>query len=109
LPLKEANVRVREYLHDHPLATSKMIAKAIGCSPAQVRKTASWKVVSAERKKRKNGTVRAGDCSVRAAAKAEEKLARERYAEEVEARDASLDAQEQSESLSHKWGHAGRR
>src|SRR4051794_40179317 len=45
----EANVRVRDFLSDHPQATSKMIADAIGCSDGQVRKTESWRVVSAKR------------------------------------------------------------
>src|SRR5262249_34742354 len=38
------------------------IARAVGCSPAAVRKSAAWKAVSRRRKANKKVTVRAGDC-----------------------------------------------
>src|SRR5205823_6653930 len=48
----QVNERVIEYLQKNLNAKSPQIAKQIGCSEANVRKTAAWKVVARRRKQK---------------------------------------------------------
>ncbi len=47
----EANSLAREYLKEHPTATARQLAKAIGCGLGQVSKLPAWRVVKEELKK----------------------------------------------------------
>ncbi len=47
----EYNVKAREYLKEHPLATARNLAAAIGCGLGTVPKLPAWQAVIGERRK----------------------------------------------------------
>lgn len=51
LPLKEANIRAREYLKQNSEASARQLAEAIGCGLGTVSKLPAWKAVQEARAK----------------------------------------------------------
>ena len=77
MTLKEANVKVRDYLTANPKATREQVAKALGCSAGQVSRTEAWKKEAERRGKRKPALKKTG------LAIAEEKKATAAYEERM--------------------------
>jgi len=48
MPQKEANLKARDYLQDHPQATARELASAIGCAVGMVPRLPAWRAVQEE-------------------------------------------------------------